>query len=193
MQFLVELYKQGAKYGYIAAARSALSAVLSQAEGKTFGEDPKFLKGVFRLKPQLPKYTEIYDPNVILNYMREMAENNNLLLKHLVKKLATLICLLSGQRGQTMPKLQLDCMSKSSDAYTFFIPTALKQTKPGHHQEPLRFEAFPDKKKLCVVHVLDGYLQRTELIREQLEGNPQDLFLSYAYPHKPIGKAIHNT
>ena len=110
------------------------------------------------------------------------------MLETLVKKMATLIMLLSGQRGQTMPMLRLDCISYAMDVYTFFIPKTLKQTKPGHHQEPLRFERFINK-KLCVVDCLEEYLDRTKHIRENLEGNTQELFLSYAYPHKPVEKS----
>lgn len=36
---------------------------------------------------------------------------------------------------------------------------------------------------------LDEYLQRTENIRENLEGKPKELFLSYVYPHNPVGKS----
>ena len=191
IEFLSQLYKKGEKYGYIAAARSALSAVLQKEENTTFGKDPrvtKFLKGVFRLKPQLPRYTEIYDPDVILIFLETFPENKHLMLETLVKKVATLMMLLSGQRGQTMPMLRLDCMSYAKDVYTFFIPEALKQTKPDHHQEPLRFERFSNK-KLCVVDCLEEYLDRTKHIRENLEGNPQELLLSYVYPHKPVGKS----
>ena len=192
LKFLSHLFNNGAKYGYIAGARSALSAVIPKVDGTKFGKDPKvkrFVKGVFRLRPQLPKYVEIYDPSIILDYVRKLPDNKHLVLEELVKKLATLICLLSGQRGQTMPLLKLDCMSKSNDVYTFFIPEPLKQTRPGYHQEPLRFPNFPQEEKLCVVSCLDEYLRRTEHIRENLEGSPKELFLSYAYPHKPIGKA----
>lgn len=114
-----------------------------------------FLKGVFRLNPQLPRYTEVYDPDIILQFLETFPENKHLMLETLVKKLAKL----SGQRGQTMPMLRLDCISHTADAYTFFIPKALKQTKPGHHQEPLRFERFKNE-KLCVVNCLEEYLKK---------------------------------
>lgn len=85
-------------------------------------------------------------------------------------------------------------MSRTSDAYTFFIPKALKQTRPGHRQEPLRFKNFPDDENLCIVRCLDEYLQRTENVRENIEGQPMELFLSYCYPHKPVGKQqLHDT
>ena len=37
-----------------------------------------------------------------------------------------------------------------------------------------------------MVTCLKEYISRIELIRENLEGNKDQLILSYAYPHKPI-------
>ena len=80
---------------------------------------------VFVLKPQLPRYTGIYDPSIIM----KLPENAHLMMEMLVKKMATLLMLLSGQRGQNMPMLQLDCMFKTDEAYTFFIPEAHRQNE----------------------------------------------------------------
>ena len=44
MLFLSSLYKNHAKYGYIAAARSALSAIMPKKEGKTFGQNENVSK-----------------------------------------------------------------------------------------------------------------------------------------------------
>ena len=112
IQFLHNLYKEGKKYGYIAAPRSALSAVLPKRDGLSFGKDElvtKFLKGIFRERPQLPRYVQIYDPNIILEYANSLPANHELLLEQLSKKLATLLMLLSGQRGQTLPLIRTEC------------------------------------------------------------------------------------
>ena len=60
------------------------------------------------LRPALPKYTVTYDPNLILNYMDTLPKNKHLVLELLVKKLATLLCLLNGQRGQTIGMRRVD-------------------------------------------------------------------------------------
>ena len=62
----------------------------------------------------------------------------------------------------------------------------LKTTKPGKHQEPLRFERYPLNEKVCL-SCLDEFLKRTNLIRENLQDQPTELLLSYAYPHNPVG------
>ena len=69
-------------------ARSALSAILPQQMGKSFGQDQnvtKLLKGVFRLHPTLPKYTVTYDPDIVLTYINSLPKNSELMLELLTK------------------------------------------------------------------------------------------------------------
>ena len=64
LDFLTELFHSGIGYSAINTARSALSTVIVMPDGSKFGEHPvvcRFLKGVFELRPSLPKYTEIWD------------------------------------------------------------------------------------------------------------------------------------
>ena len=58
--------------------------------------------------------------------------------------------------------------------------------KPGNHQQPLVFNTYPQTSKLCIIDCLQEYRRRTGLVRENLDGNPEELNLSYAYPFKPI-------
>ena len=193
MSFLADLFhKENCKYGVTAVARSALSAILPKHEGKTFGEHPdvsKMLRGIFKLRPMFPKYTVIYDPDIVLNYMKSIPDNSCLMLEQLIKKLCTLLCLLSGQRCQTISFLDLKYSHLSHGKYTFAINQILKTSKPGKHQPPLEYCTYPENGKLCVVACLTEYKKRTELIRENLEGQPTQLILSYAYPHEPVGSA----
>ena len=193
INFLSYLFHEGKyQYGSIAAARSALSAILPKQDGKTFGEHPtvsKLLKGIYKLRPSLPKYTVIYDPDIVLSYIATLPKNSELLLELLTKKLVTLLCLLSGQRAQSIEALHLNYSSLSNGKYIFYIPSVLKTSKPGRHQAPLEFESFPDNENLCIVNCIQEYISRTKLIRENLEGQPTKLILSYAYPHQPVGSA----
>ena len=189
MPFFAELYNKDAKYGYVAAARSALSAVLPKQNSMTFGkceEVSRMLKGIFRLRPRLPRYTVIYDPEIILKYMISLPNNKFLDLELLVKKLVTLLCLLSAQRAQTITALRMDFCHKSEEAITFYIPSILKTTKPGKHQEPLIFRPFPDNGKICIINCIKEYFARKDQIRENLDREPQNLILSYAHPHRPV-------
>ena len=191
-EFLAQLYEGNAKYGAIATARSALSAILPSYNGISFGKDPlvsRLIKGVFKRRPSLPKYTVIYDTNIVLCYMKSLPPNAQLLLEMLTKKLCMLLCLLSGQRGQTITYLNLDFMHKDDTSYTFYIPKVLKTTTINFHQEPLVFEAFPHDDTLCIIKCLEEYINRTALIRENACEGDKQLLLSFSYPHKPVKSA----
>ena len=115
-----------------------------------FGQDEtvsQMIKGIFKLRPSLPKYTVTYDPDVILKYMDQLPKNEQLSLEVLTKKLATLLCLLSGQRSQSSQKLQLAYASFQNGRCEFYIPIVLKTSRPGRHQESLKFTNFPENPK----------------------------------------------
>jgi len=142
----------------------------------------KLLRGVFKLRPSIPKHVVVYDPDSILNHMISLPGNKQLDLEILTKKLVTLLALLSGQRAQT----NLNWHHTTGDQHTFYISKILKTTKPGKHQQPLQFESFHKNEKICVVRCINEYLNRTSLLRENLEGQPKQMILSYSYPHAPV-------
>ena len=70
IDFLASLYEDGLGYSAINTARSALSSVLTSPENVTFGNHPlvsRFLKGVFELKPSLPRYPKKASVNTRFN------------------------------------------------------------------------------------------------------------------------------
>ena len=95
IEFLVSLYKSGLGYSPINPARSALSSTLILEDGVKFGEYSlvaRCMKGIFELKPPLPKYTEIRDVNIVLGYLRAAAPLRSLSLKQLTLNLTMLLC-----------------------------------------------------------------------------------------------------
>ena len=95
-----------------------------------------------------------------------------------------LLCLTTGQRGQTIHKIDVNYIQEMDDRYRITIREKLKQTKPGRHLEPLDLIAYHNDKKLCVVEHLKEYLQRTKQLRK---GHSQ-LLLSYVKPFHPVSK-----
>ena len=124
MPFLVYLlHKENCNSDVIALTRSALSAILTLKKKKTFAECQKvskLLKGILKSWPTVPKYTVIYDSDIILNYMGKLPNNSSLLLEDLTRKLCTLL-LLSGQRCQTIASLDLTFNDHSSEKFEFTI------------------------------------------------------------------------
>jgi len=95
IEFLASLYGDGLGYSAINTARSALSSVLTLPGNVTFGNHPlvtRFLKGVFELKPSLPRYNRIWDVSVVLGHVKTLEPVYALDLRALTLKL-TIICL----------------------------------------------------------------------------------------------------
>ena len=129
IEFLVALYKPGLGYSAINTARSALSSILVLEDGEKFGEHPlvtRCMKRIFDLKPALPKYTEIWDVNIVLGDLRAAAPLRSLSLKQLTLNLTMLLCLTTGQRGQTIHKFDVNNIQEMSDRYRVTIYGKLK-------------------------------------------------------------------
>ena len=96
--------------------------------GTTFGTHPlvlRFLDGMFELKPSLPQYNTSWNVSVVLRYLKT-SQPAPLSLKVLTLKLTSLLCLLSGQRRQTLSKLRIDCMQTLPDSYgVYHMQTAI--------------------------------------------------------------------
>ena len=145
LNFLAELYGKELSYNALNTARSALSTVIFPPEGGTFGDHPlvtKFLKGVFDMRPSLPRYQEIWDVSIVLRYLKFLSPLNKLSLKELSLKLTMLIALMSGQRCQTIHALNISQMTLLDDLCIFFIKELLKTSKPGKHFGRLELKAF---------------------------------------------------
>ena len=188
IEFLVSLYKEGLGYSAINTARSALSTILEYKDGCKFGEHPlvcRYMKGIFELKPALPRYSEIWDVTVVLDYLKKLPDRKSISLKDLTLKLTMLLCLTTGQRNQTIHKISVNCIQELPDRYRITIDEKLKQTKPGRHLKPLELRVFEEDNKICVYEHLKEYLERT---RQHRRENLQ-LLLSYIKPFRPVGKA----
>lgn len=185
--FLASLYKDGASYSTVNAARSALSAYLSSGDQMTVGSRPgvcRLVKGVFEERPALPKYTDTWDINQVLDYFCSLPDICDLSLKQLTLKTAMLLALLTGQRGHALHSLNVDDLRMSSDKCVVVFSAKHKQTKPGVHSKPAEIYAFSSNKKLCLVTHLKEYLCRTASLRKD-----KQLFLSFNKPHAPVARA----
>ena len=185
IDFLATLFSSGLGYSAINTARSALSSVLLLPNNTTFGSHPlvtRFLKGVFELKPSLPRYSVIWDVGVVLQYLKSLGLATELELKTLTKKMTMLLCLLTGQRCQTLTKLDINLMQTLQDKIVFTVGEKLKTTRPGRHLQPIELTSYDQDKTLCIVSHLQTYIANTHHLR----GQNSKLLISYAKPHKPV-------
>ena len=162
--------------------RSAVSAV-ALINGSPAGKHPlvcRFLKAVFNVKPALPRYRSVWDPDIVLGYLKGLGPNIDLSLIQLSRKLTMLLLLTSGQRGQTLLVLDIRNLSFSGNRMSFRIGDPLKISRPDYHLSEVTFSPFALDSRLCVVETLSHYLWRTEGIR----GVITNLFITTKPPVK---------
>ena len=185
INFLAELYDSGIGYSAINTARSAISSVVTLPNNTSFGAHPmvcRFLKGVFELKPSLPKYRNIWDVNTVLTYLSSLHPPQDLTLKDLTLKTTMLLALLSGQRCQTLHSLSVSSMVLKPDSCVFTIHKLLKTSRPGKHVTDLTFTAYPPDSRLCPIVCLSEYVKRTSKLRTGCD----QLLVSIQKPHKSV-------
>lgn len=185
-EFLANLFfTTDCEYSAMNTARSALSTVFPTVNGMTFGKQPvikRLLRGMFKRRPSLPKYTMTFDVDIVFRYITSLPSLEKESQKMISCRLATLLALLSGQRSQTIAALSIDSMHIEANKCIFMINKLLKQSRPGYHQQPLEFIAFASDSNLCVVKTLMEYLKRTESLR----GDEKQLFISFAKPYSAV-------
>lgn len=106
IDFLTKSFETGCQYGTLNSYRSALSMILGPNISKDDGMQ-RFFKGVFRLRPPVPKYSVTWDTNVVLDYLCALDINEELSLENISKKCVTLLALTIAHRVQNFSKIQL--------------------------------------------------------------------------------------
>ena len=187
LEFLLQLFKKGLGYSALNTARSALSCIIAPVNMASFGAQPlviRFLKGVYDTRPSVPRYVETWDVKVVLKFLSNLHPPSKLSLRELTLKLVMLVSLVSGQRGQSIQLLDINCMSQTETTYTFVITQNVKQSRPGTKQPVIKLEPYSTDERLCVVTLLREYLSRTASLR----GNHSQLFISYVKPFNPVSR-----
>jgi hypothetical protein len=73
---LTDLFKSGLGYSSINTARCALSSYFSLDNSVNISSNvlvKRFMKGVYTLRPALPRYNVTWDVNVVLKYLKGLS------------------------------------------------------------------------------------------------------------------------
>ena len=143
--FLIELYKDGASHSTVNLARSAVSAYVNIPGTASIGSHPvvcRLLKGVFEQRPSLPKYTETWDVDTVMDSLAEWPDTHLQSLKQLTLRTVVLLALLSGQRGQSIYSSQVEDIKLHDNRCVIVYSSVLKQTKIGRHVKPQEQASF---------------------------------------------------
>ncbi|KAJ8022303.1 hypothetical protein HOLleu_37159 [Holothuria leucospilota] len=188
LDFLVELKEEGLSYSAInTARRSALASFVVLNSGQAISNDPlisRFLKGIFNLHPPLPRYKDIWDVGVVLQYLSSLYPGQEISLKELSLKLCSLIALTTAQRMQTIHLLKIDQLKLCQSSASFYITGLVEQSRPGNHQITVKLQGYPQDERICVMNTLHTYLERTAPLR----GSEKQLFISYRKPYLKVSK-----
>lgn len=180
MTFSVNLFnEENYNHGAPVVFGSALSAILSEKQGKTFGQDKtvgQMMKTIFRLRSTLPRQKVTYDLDTVLTFMDSLPDNKYLTMNWIQRIfLHSYVSLVDkGPRSYKIgSKKQLDEASCRAVKNTFFILAILKNTKPCRHQDPLRFEDFRSNKKFCIRDCTEKCNRRTSVLRISQSDKPK--------------------
>lgn len=99
IRFLTKKFNEGSSYSSINSIRLAISLISM----KDFSGDntlSRFLKGVYKKRPSRPKYSTTWNTSIVLKYIEELNDYNN--LKILSEKTSTLLAITTAHRLQTL-------------------------------------------------------------------------------------------
>lgn len=168
---------KGASYSSLNSCRSAL-ALISEND-----KVARSLKGVSRIRPNLPRYHSTWDPNLVLDHVANLYPNENLSLSQLTRKTVTLIALSSGQRVQTLSLIRVQNIKINESHIEIVINDLIKTSAPGRQMPVLVIPFFPYRVEVCPAKTLSSYIEITNSYRTN--SNTDHLFLT-------IRKPIHN-
>ena len=85
IQFLTAFFEKNLSYSSLNTARSALSIIIT-VDGMSIGNHSlvvRFLKGVFNLGPQVPRYKGVWDVSIVLSFLKTLSPVSSLSLRTL--------------------------------------------------------------------------------------------------------------
>ena len=89
------------------------------------------MQGVFNSRPPCPRYSFIWDVDVVIRYLHSMGSAEELSLKNLSLKLVALLALSSANRSSDLHALDLKFRHFTSEGVVFTLPTLTKNQKIG--------------------------------------------------------------
>ncbi|ODM98640.1 putative integrase/recombinase y4rA [Orchesella cincta] len=185
MTFLRQRFDSGSSYSAVNTARSAVALLLSPQNPAIISENQfvkRVMKACFRIRPQIPKYSQVWDVTVVLRYLEQQYPNEQLSLQQVSKKLCMLLCLATAARTQTLASINVNDIVQQPNGIKIRISKMLKTTRPGFHQSEFDIPYFEEKPSLCVGTLIMHYLNMTKDLRKSSQ-----LFVSYQKPWNPVG------
>lgn len=187
LDFLTEMYNEDKEHSTINSYRSAISTFHAKIDGVPAGQHPmvsRLMQGIFNTRPSKPRYTSVWDVEIVLDHIKNMPPSNELRLTELAGKLAMLMALTNADRASDLHLLDLNLKQVFSHGVRFQIAGLSKTRRSGPPREVTYF-SFKECEAICPVATLEVYERRTADLRAtDRDANP--LFIACVKPHKPV-------
>ena len=97
----------------------------------------RYLKEIFNWHLPLPKYTQIWDINQVLDYYTNLPDNEELEYKYILKKLVMWFLILGARRKQKLFTINIENIIFTDDKVIILPNKTRKHTNPNKSFEPL--------------------------------------------------------
>ena len=177
----LDSFKTELGFSSISTAKAALSSFLT-LDGKPLGQNRyvnQYMLGLAKSLPRVPRYQEIWDPQIVLQFLKKWSPAKVLNLYQLTIKTALLILLVTAQRPQILGKLSLDFMKHTKRTFVFTVTENLKHQRGYDPATIIQLKAFPADLRVCVENYVKAYINRTKPLRKS-----QKLFVTTTKPHE---------
>lgn len=182
LTFLTEQFHNNAAYGTLNSYRSALSLLFGDDLG-SHEQIKRLLKGIYKLRPNVPKYTSTWNPQTVLQHIAHWGHNKDLSLQKLTHKLVTLLALCTAQRAQTLASIKIKNINIDPSGVRILISDIIKTSAAGRDQPILFLPYFEGHIDICPATALKDYLSVTKDLRPN---SVENLLLTYKRPHKAV-------
>ena len=102
----------------------------------------RFVKGIYQLRPSLPKYSFTWDVSVLFDKYQGLLPNDQLNLKVLTLKRAILLTLNLYHYAQNIFTLDLRYIIKDRNTIHITFPSVLKHSIPDRHLKPVILKRY---------------------------------------------------
>ena len=113
------------------------------------------MKGIHNNRPSKPRYSAIWDVNLVLAYIGAMTTSTYM---DLTLKTVALFMILSGSRVNMLSHFKLSNMTMTDTECTILFDDVLKTSVEGERSKQMIFRAYPDDPSLCPVKTMLRYL-----------------------------------
>ena len=185
--FLLSLFDSGLRYSALNSARSALSCVLPFIDGVSVGTHPlvlRVMRSFYNKRPPQARYSQMWDPEQVLAFLREKTPLKDLSIKDLTLKMCMLFMLATCSRQQRLALIKRSNIKFQKDGSLDIIMDELqKHSSRGKSLEVISIKPFQADRSNCVVRNIKVYLQKTN----ELTNAGDNLICSFAPPYGKVG------